>query len=80
MFRPGELDGWSDDELVELYEERAAMRVPHTHRLTEGERRQAEHMAAREVMAWLRPGRKVPAKIRMGYLKFRRETQPQLFS
>lgn len=77
MFRPGDLAAWSDQELVELYEERAAMRVDHGPGMSESDRRQAEHLAAREVIGWIGSSRRAPDKVRLGYLKFKRENPEQ---
>jgi len=72
MYAPASIADWTDAELVELWLERLSMRLmPVTHRtFTDGEIRQAEYMAAKEVQRWV-GGRHLPDEIRVALRKFR---------
>lgn len=72
MYAPASISDWTDAELRELWLERVAMRLmPVTHRtFTDGEIRQAEYMAAKEVRQWC-GGRHLPAELVTALRKFR---------
>lgn len=72
MYPPASIAHWTDTELVELYLERVAIRLmPVANRVTtDGEVRQAEYTAAREVRNWC-GGRHLPAELVTALRKFR---------
>lgn len=72
MYPPASIADWTDSELLELYLERVAIRLmPVDHKVTtDGEVRQAEYMAAREVRNWC-GGRHLPAELVTALRKFR---------
>lgn len=65
MYRPGDLDHWTDAELVELWRERSAMRCcdPNSKDVA-----QANYLAGQEVRQWIT--RPMPLEIKDGMRKF----------